>query len=304
MRQREHTFTHLPERIPLACQWEITCRCNLRCIMCYTDCFNQAEKIKQELSTQEIFRIMDELAEAGCLDLCLTGGEPLARPDFMDVYNYAIQKGFLVTIFTNGTLLTEDIADRWVERPPHRIEISLHGLTEQTFEQVTRGKGSFDHCHYAIQLLLERHLPLILKTTAMTFNHHEILAIKEYVYQLGSVKYQLGEDMRPCLDGSQTPEAFGLSPEEITELNRQDPELWIEACQQASQRKPACTSGQRRFHIDAYGQLQLCSGNRQLGYDLRNGSFNQGFYEALPNFPCQWKESDSQNLIQVGGSHA
>src|SRR5881396_2360482 len=73
-------------RVPLTGQWELTCRCNLRCVMCYTDCFNHPENIRNELSTSEIIRIMDELAEAGCVELCLTGGEPLARPDFFDIY--------------------------------------------------------------------------------------------------------------------------------------------------------------------------------------------------------------------------
>lgn len=65
-------LTHLPERFPYSCQWEITCRCNLHCVMCYTDCFNRPDAIRQELSTAEILRIMDELAEAGTLELCLT----------------------------------------------------------------------------------------------------------------------------------------------------------------------------------------------------------------------------------------
>src|SRR5690348_14825719 len=92
------------ERYPLFCQWEITCRCNLRCVMCYTDCFNTPEKIRTELSTAEIFRIMDELREAGGTEICFTGGEPLARPDFFEIYERAILSGFLVTVFSNGTL--------------------------------------------------------------------------------------------------------------------------------------------------------------------------------------------------------
>jgi len=119
-------------RFPWSCQWELTCRCNLRCVMCYTDCFNRPDKIQDELPTNEIIRIMDELAEAGCLELCLTGGEPLARQDFFEIYAHAKQKGFLVTIFTNGTLITDVIADRLAALPPHRIEISFHGLTDSS----------------------------------------------------------------------------------------------------------------------------------------------------------------------------
>ncbi len=295
---------HIPERFPFLCQWEITCRCNLRCVMCYTDCFNRPEKIKEELTTDEIIRIMDELAEAGCLELCLTGGEPLARPDFFDIYEHAKKKGFLVTLFTNGTLVTEAIADRLAAQPPHRIEISLHGLTEGTFDGITQRQGSFRRCTRAIDLLLKRNLPLALKTTAMTMNKDEVLAIKRYVRSLGAVGYKLGEEMRPALDGSTAPERFGLTEFELHTLNGEDPELWKEACHKQSQPMSPCESGQRTFHIDAYGQLQLCSGNRRQGYDLKRGSFREGFYRVLPTFGCPFKADASAPLIKLSASHA
>jgi MoaA/NifB/PqqE/SkfB family radical SAM enzyme len=285
----QYKLDNLPDRFPLACQWEITCRCNLHCVMCYTDCFNRPEKIREELSTDEILRIMDELAEAGCLELCLTGGEPLARPDFFQLHEHATHLGFLVTLFTNGTLITESVADRLAALPPHRIEISLHGLTQDTFEKVTLGRGSFQRCRQAIDWLIERRIPLTLKTTAMTLNHQEVLAIKQYVQGLGSVTYKLGEDMRPALDGSGEPFQFAIPPTALEELNRQDPQLWKEASQKQTHDTRPCQSGMQRFHIDAYGILQLCSGNRAQGYDLRKGSFKEGFYNHVPTFGCQWK---------------
>jgi molybdenum cofactor biosynthesis enzyme MoaA len=298
----------IPERYPLACQWEITCRCNLRCVMCYTDCFNRPEKIREELTITEILRIMDELAEAGCIELALTGGEPLARSDFFDIYEHAKTGGFLVTLLTNGTLITEEIADRLASLPPHRIEISLHGITERIFEQVTQGSGSFARCMRAIGLLCDRKLPLLLKTTAMTVNRDEVLTIKRYVNGLQErghrVGYKLGEEMRLTLDGSDAPGLLALSNEELEDLNRQDTELWTEACRNQTGEAKPCTSGEQRFHIDAYGQLQLCSGNRRRGYDLRHGSFQDGFYHHLPAFPCSWKAEPHATLIQPSASHA
>ncbi len=301
---RADKLFHLPERFPVACQWEITCRCNLRCVMCYTDCFNRPEFVRQELTTTEILRIMDELAEAGTLELCLTGGEPMARTDFFDVYEHAVRNGFLVTVFTNGTLLTETGADRFASIPPHRIEISLHGATRETFEQITQGRGSHDRCLNAVKLLLDRNIPLALKTTAMTLNQHEVLAIKRYVASLGSVRYKLGEDMRPELDGGYGPFHYALSTQDLAVLNRQDDELWAESCKQQAQDPLPCRSGMQRFHIDAYGRLQLCSGNRTRGYDLRTGSFREGFFEVLPTFACEWKAAAVPNLIQPIVSHA
>jgi len=272
--------------------------------MCYTDCFNRPDAIRQELNTTEILRIMDELAEAGTLELCLTGGEPLARPDFFQLYEHAIGCGFLVTIFSNGTLITEAQANRFAALRPHRIEISLHGMIRETFERITLGQGSYDRCLQAIGFLLDRQIPLVLKSTAMTLNHHEILEVKRYVESLGTVRYKLGEEMRPELDGGAGPFQYALSGQDLAELNQRDPDLWRDACRRDSLEPPPCRSGMRSFHIDAYGQLQLCSGNRRQSYDLREGSFRIGFYEALPGFACDWKTPQQPAFIQPTMHHA
>jgi len=294
---RRDKLNHLPERFPVFCQWEITCRCNLRCVMCYTDCFNRPDFIRQELSTPDILRIMDEMADAGTLELCLTGGEPMMRPDFFQLYEHAIHRGFLVTVFTNGTLITEVAADRFAALRPHRIEISLHGLTKETFERITQGPGSYHRCLDGMRLLIERQVPLTLKSTAMTLNQHEILAIKQYVASLGSVGYKLGEEMRPELDGGAGPFYYALSTQALALLNRQDHDLWEASFQLDQTESSPCRSGMHKFHIDAYGMLQLCSGNRDDGYDLRQGSLQEGFYHHLPSFACRWKTPATGSLL-------
>ena len=87
------------------------------------------------------------------------------------------------------------------------------------------------------------------------------------------------------------------------ELHRRDPQLWIEACERTVPDTRPCRSGMRRFHIDAYGFLQLCSGNRAQSYDLRKGSFQEGFYDYLPSFSCQWKNAVSSNLLHPSVTH-
>jgi molybdenum cofactor biosynthesis enzyme MoaA len=291
-------------RFPLSGQWELTCRCNLRCVMCYTDCFNSPEMIQQELSFPEIVRIMDEIQEAGCLELCLTGGEPLARKDFLDIYAYAKEKGFLVTVFTNGTLLTEKIADFWVQYPPSMIEISLHGFGKHSFERITQGPGSYERCLAGIRLILERNLPLTLKTSGMTINRDEVLKIKEYVARLCRensvrVQYKFGSDIRARLDGSEDVYEYQLPDQDVIAIEQADPEFRAERCRQDGQKeemirqgKSLCGGGHRKFHIDAYGQLQLCSNNRRQSYDLRRGSFQEGFYKVLPQFPCPARQPE------------
>src|SRR2546428_6315807 len=298
------------QRFPLSGHGELPCRCNLRCIMCYTDCFNTPEMIHQELSFPEVVRIMNEIHEAGCLGLCLTGGEPLARKDFLDIYTYAKKKGFLVTVFTNGTLLTEKIADNWVRYPPSMIEISLHGLGTNSFERITQGPGSYERCMVGISLILERNLPLTLKTTGMTVNRDEILKIKDYVARLGQdrmdkVQYKFGSNIRHRLDGAEDVFEYQLPAEQIRAIERADPEFQTERDRQDRQieerlhrGESLCGSGNYKFHIDAYGQLQLCSSNRRQSYDLRRGSFRKGFYEFLPKSHCPRRDE----LIQIQGA--
>ena len=290
------------ERFPWACQWELTCRCNLKCVMCYTDCFNMPERIRQELTTEEILRILAELQEAGCMELTFTGGEPMSRPDFMEIYDEAHRLGFLITIFTNGTLITPKIADYWASLRPKRVEISLHGISEKVFEEVTQLTGSFKRCLQGIELMTQRRIPLLLKTTGLPLNKDEILAIKRYAKSLGpGVEWTFGQYLRDDLEKSGAPFQFQLPEETLVELEEQDPELWKAKCEETEKFEsiqPICGGGRKKFHIDAYGQLQLCSNNRKASYDLRKGSFREGFYEVLPNFPCPRKKTESQ-LIQL-----
>ena len=104
------------KRIPLSGSLEVTFRCNLRCAHCYLGDNRSGVPGEQELTKEEIFAILDQVTEAGTLWFLLTGGEPFIRPDFMDIYRYAAHKGLLVTIFTNGTLLTPQLADELASR--------------------------------------------------------------------------------------------------------------------------------------------------------------------------------------------
>ena len=88
--------------------------------------------------------------------------------------------------------------------------------------------------------------------------------------------YKLGEEMRPELDGGSGPFHYALSEQDLTALNRQDDDCGLNPANNNLRIASPCRSGMQRFHIDAYGQLQLCSGNRTRSYDLRTGSFREG----------------------------
>jgi radical SAM protein with 4Fe4S-binding SPASM domain len=282
----------LEKRIPVNGSIELTFRCNLRCAHCYCNLpASEQDAINNELKTEEILRIFDQIADAGCLWLLITGGEPLLRKDFFETYIYAKKKGFLITLFTNGTLMTPEIADHLTEWPPHSVEITLYGATRSTYEKITGVPGSFERCKKSIDLLLERKLPLELKTMAMTLNHDEVFQIKEFAEGLG-VKFRFDPVLNSRLDGSKAPCNLRLSPEEVIDLDLGDEKRvkeWQRFCEKFIGPHPSdylfvCGAGLSNFHIDPYGQMTACLMTRFREYDLRRGSFAEGWYQWMPEF--------------------
>ncbi len=261
------------ERIPIIGSIELTFRCNFRCVHCYCNLpLNDREGIETELETEEVCRILDQIAEAGCLWLLITGGEPLLRKDFLDIYEYAKKKGFIPTLFTNGTLLTPEIADALVEWPPFEVEITLYGATKETYEKITGIPGSFKRCQKGIEMLLERNIPLGLKTMAMTVNQEEIHQMKAYAHDLG-VSFRFDPLLNARLDGSKSPCHFRLSPEEVVRLDLND-EKRIKEWQKLYDKSKGlfpndrlflCGAGVSTFHIDPYGRMSVCIDARLAG---------------------------------------
>jgi radical SAM protein with 4Fe4S-binding SPASM domain len=278
-----------PERLPLVGSLELTYRCNLDCIQCYCNLpVGDRAAQAQELSLSEMHDVLDQIAEEGCLSLLITGGEPLVRSDFLDIYAYAKSKGMLISLFTNGTLLTARIADYLAEWPPRRVEITLYGMTAETFESVTRVPGSFERCMRGIELLMERDIPLGLKTTVTTLNKEELWDVKRYAEGLG-LDYRFDAVLHARYDGSKTPHEVRLSPEEVVQLDLADEERsrrLKELCERSwgaptTDNLYLCGAGQHMFHIDSCGLLSPCMISRAHTYDLRQGSFSQGWRDYL-----------------------
>ena len=131
---RTCTSARAGQRVPMQVSIEVTRRCPLECLHCYNNLpMGDIEAKRRELTKEEHFRMLDELVEMGCFWILYTGGEIFARKDFLDIYTYAKKKGFLITLFTNGTPSSTNrlLADYLVEWPPvFAIEIrTLYGRT-------------------------------------------------------------------------------------------------------------------------------------------------------------------------------
>lgn len=277
------------KRIPVNGTLELTHRCPLECVHCYNNLpMNDGGARRGELTTDEAKRILDELAELGCLWLLLTGGEVLARPDFFEIYRHALSTGILVTVFTNGTLITERVADLFAETPPFAIEITLYGRTKATYEALTGIPGSFERCLRGINLLIERKLPLKLKTVAISVNKHEVMAMKRFAEDLG-VRFSFDPMMTPRIDCSASPLAVRLTPADIVTLDLDDPVRvadWKRLAVEHAPPPPAegetpsvyvCGGGVNSFAIDPYGNLSICVLSQVDKFNVRDHGVREGW---------------------------
>jgi MoaA/NifB/PqqE/SkfB family radical SAM enzyme len=212
-------------RVPIEGTVETTYRCNLNCVHCYVnEPAESREERERELSLERLKGLVDEIVAEGTLFVLFTGGEVLVRPDFPELYLYARSKGLLVTIFTNGTMITDRIADLFAEHPPDKVEISLYGMTKETYDRVTRVPGSFEKCLAGIRRLVERGVPTTLKTMALTWNHHEIEEMEAYAKSLGLV-FRFDSSLNPRVDcGANRNSELQLDPERALELDLGSPE--------------------------------------------------------------------------------
>ena len=279
------------QRIPTEAILEATHRCPLECAHCYNNLpMADREARRSELSLQEYCRILDELAEAGTLWLLFTGGEIFARRDFLDIYTYAKRKGFLITLYTNGTLITPRIADYLSEWRPFSIEITIYGRTRETYERLTGVSGSYDRCLRGIELLKQRGLPLKLKTVVVTINKHEVLEMKRFAEEELGVEFKYDSLMNPRIDCSDSPLAVRLSAEEVVEFDLADPErvgAWHTLAPDLE--NPVdwgddiyhCGGGISSFAVDPEGMMSICVLSHSDVYDLRRGSVKEGWESFL-----------------------
>lgn len=274
----------------------LTDRCNLRCVHCFVHEPDRDREIKdRELTTAQWLDILDQLAEMGCLSLLITGGEPLLRDDFVEIYTHAKRLGFLITLFTNGTLLTQELVDFLADWYPRAIEVTLYGLTRETYGAVTGYPAAFERCMRGVEMLVAAGLPLRLKAMAMRPTVAEIPAMYEFAAGLGAPFRHDGMLWQPFFDKDVSD--LRLSPEEVVDLDRLQPiagpeflrvyerhnRIVASKSDEERRRLYQCGGGHQSGYVDPYGMLGMCQMVRPGVYDLTRGNLRAG-WEAVGEF--------------------
>jgi len=289
---------------------ELTERCNNNCIHCYINKLaNDSNAKNKEFSTDELKKLFTEAVSLGCIDLKLTGGEPLLRKDFEELYIFARKLGLKVTIFTNASLVTPHLAKLFTRIPPlENIAVTMYGMKKKTHEAITRAR-TFEATKRGIKLLVENNVPLIARTLTFPQNINELDEFESFTKTIPWMNTDdIGYGMFFCLRrGCDSEEknalikSIRISPEEaikIYELNK-DREtkaarrLFLSCKRLKGSTLFDCSAGRGNCSVSGCGNLLMCHMlmHPETIYDLRKGCLE----DALLNFFPKIREKKATN---------
>ena len=258
------------------------------------------QAIEEELSLEEITRLADQALELGALWCLITGGEPLLRPDFPDIYLALKKKGLLISVFTNAGLLTGNHVKLFRDYPPRDLEVTVYGHSPQTYEAVTRRPGSHAAFRKGLDLLLKGGVKVRLKAMALRSNVHELTDIAQFCRRLTSDYFRFDPLLHlrydRDLNRNKDIAAERLTPEEIAQIERLDRERFqilkkecslpqsAESGEADSQRLFSCGAGMQSFSVSSTGIFRLCSSlwHPDCIYDLRQGTLKEAWWDLVP----------------------
>jgi radical SAM protein with 4Fe4S-binding SPASM domain len=181
--------------IPFAVHFDLTYRCNERCVHCYLDHDDHGE-----MTTAEVLGVLDQLAAAGTFFLTLSGGEVFLRPDFFDIVAHARALGFDVKVKTNGILLREREARRLRELGVRQVQISVYSHVAAVHDAITKVPGSLERSLTAIRLLRAQGVRVLIANVLMKQNADDYAGVQVLARDLGA-EFTLDPTITPRMDG-------------------------------------------------------------------------------------------------------
>jgi len=275
---------------------EITARCNNNCRHCYIN-LSADDKVAEgkELNFKQIKDIAGQAVDLGALWCLITGGEPLLRKDFFDIYIYLKKKGLLVSVFTNATLVTKKHVDLFKKYPPDDIEVTVYGVTQAIYDKVTRMPGSFSAFTNGVKLLLNNGIKVRFKAMVLRSNVNRLPQIARFCRARTKDYFRFDPFLRLRLDGNlqrnKDIQSERLSPQEIISIEQQDSERFQEMeinCNKLIVSESEhlggshlfrCGAGNKRCYISYDGYFRLCPSlwHPDCMYDLKKAKLKEAW---------------------------
>jgi MoaA/NifB/PqqE/SkfB family radical SAM enzyme len=238
---------------PLGAYLELTYRCNWRCVFCY----NPRHSDRRRLGLAEWTDVLDDLRALGTLSVTITGGEPLTHPEFVAIGRAARERHFSLRIFTNGTLVGEELADAIAGMRPLAVEMSLHGACAATHERATGAPGSFAAMLRGLERLRGRGVPLVLKSLLTSLNEHELDGMIALADRLG-VAHQVDATVTPRDDGDRSPLRYRASEDAVARMYRRTAEKGSLPFAGRVEGGVNCGLGRLTLAVDPEGEVYPC----------------------------------------------
>lgn len=199
MIEKKIIFNATQNHIPLGGSFELTPDCNMDCRMCFLKQPFEGGLGKQQLrSVSQWTDLALQARDQGLLFLLLTGGEPFTYPGFYELYENLSSMGLILTINTNGTLITERYADLLAEHMPRRLNITLYGSTDEIYGRLCNNPNGFTQVMQAIHLLKERKVPIKLNGSLTPDNYDDLENIQKIAHEL-ELPLEVDVYMFPCV---------------------------------------------------------------------------------------------------------
>ena len=289
------------KRIPVSGTFELTSRCNFRCKMCYVQMTPEEQRaVGCELTTQEWLDTAQKAVDKGMIYLLLTGGEPLLRPDFIELYTRLIQMGLVVSVNTNGSLITPQIVACFRQFPPERVNVTLYGSSPCRYAIVCGNESGYSQAIQGIRLLKQAGIRINLNTTFIRENSPDMEALVAFAKQ-ENIPIRTAAYLFPPVRNGHEEQKGNLTAEEMGRLGaefdcmtmdasqKQKRLQYIHSClseksddmQEPECRPAACMAGRGAFWISWDGIMYSCGMLSQEGVNIRECGFSEAWDKTV-----------------------
>jgi radical SAM protein with 4Fe4S-binding SPASM domain len=269
--------------VPLSVQFDLTYRCNERCVHCYLDHDDHGE-----MPTTEIKNVLDQVADAGVFFLTFSGGEVLVRRDFFEIVTYARSLLFNVKVKTNGVLINRPAARRLADLGVEDVQLSVYSHLAEVHDSITKLPGSFARTLNAIVLLKSEGIKVTIANILMRQNIADSDGVHRLARELG-IHYTLDPTITPMMDGDRSVLRHRISGADLEQVFRNS-ELVGNVEEFCAPPQPIdddvrdglpCSAGHTACYISPYGDVFPC-----VQFPLRCGNVRrQRFIDIWQNSP-------------------
>ena len=268
----------LERQVPLSVHFDLTYRCNERCIHCYVD-----HDDRGEMDTAEVRRVLEELSQAGTLFLTFSGGEIFLREDFFELAGYSRRLHFDISLKTNGILIDAEGARRLKQLGVRRVQVSIYSADPAMHDAVTKVRGSFERSVAAVRLLKQEGLRVIVACPLMRQNVGGYRAVLALAEELG-VHCLLDASITPKIDGGLGPLEFRspaadllpvLADPVLNPRVKRSPTAMDSETPDDALRDIPCSAGHYSCYISPYGDVYPCVQMPLAAGNLRRQSFSE-----------------------------